>query len=300
VIRHSTFSVAAVVAAFGLASTPLAGAAQGRQQSGDTASVPRALAEALMDPFGMLTMMGGQPRLVVAALPAKLAKRLWVPPGSKVLGGLESEPVGVAVIRSSLSQESLIAGYRREQLKLGWNAPPERSLMTTMGFQPAPGSQSPDTPDVTVCSAATSLGISVRSVGPGLSEIRATAVDDMGGGRCTPARADGGPGGHFPNHPTLVNPPGSSDTDIKCSFWNSSAGMGGPDLRTTMTLESILAHYGKQLTDSGWVQTSGQTIGRSWVRKDSTGTWQINLSVRADSGASGCVDVGMEVRGRRP
>jgi hypothetical protein len=39
-----------------------------------------------------------------------------------------------------------------------------------------------------------------------------------------------------------------------------------------MTPEALLDHYGRQIIDSGWTAAPGQILGRTWTKKDSTGT----------------------------
>jgi hypothetical protein len=287
---------AAFVAVGSLALGPVATAAQVRRLSDSSDSVPRALADALLDPIGMMRVVsGGRPRLVVGALPTGLAQRLWVPVGASVLGGIESSGLGVAVIHSTMTQDSLLAGYRREQVRLGWS-PPNNAGNATFGFVPAPTSGLPtDRMDgVVFCSTGTTLTIIVAAAEPGMSEIRATAVNN-GADVCRPApprpviAAD---------YPTLVNPPGTGAGFAPgCPSWNYASGGGTTRLQSSVPLDSILAFYGRQLTAVGWTATAGETATRSWIHRDSAQrSTELTLMARSENG---CVEVRMDVRGRR-
>src|SRR5262249_22805152 len=117
--RHSSFRIAGVsaaAAALAIWHPAIAGAQPRRLATGGASdSVPRALAEAVMDPLGYMRMFGGgRVRLVVGTLPSALMQRLWVPPGSTILGGIESSGFNTAIIRSPLTEDSLKNGYRRQ------------------------------------------------------------------------------------------------------------------------------------------------------------------------------------------
>ena len=64
-----------------------------------------------------------------------------------------------------------------------------------------------------------------------------------------------------------------------------------------MPLDSILAYYGKQLADAGFAGAAGETVTRSWIRRESAEkTTELTLLARSENG---CVELRMEVRGRR-
>jgi hypothetical protein len=85
----------------------------------------------------------------------------------------------------------------------------------------------------------------------------------------------------------------------------SSTQTGGTQtkLRTPLSPEALIDHYGKQLADSGWkpMQAGGNVMGRSWTKPDSTGApMELTLLVTTLADAT-CRDVNIEVRStRRP
>jgi hypothetical protein len=306
-MRHSSFLIVSVVAASATAASPGTLHAQVRRLTDVSAdSVPKALVEAVIDPIGTMRMMAGgaRPRLLVGTLPSGLAQRLWIPPGSTVLGGIESSGFGIAIIHSAMSEDSLNAGYAREEPRLGWTLPPARTVAgPAMGFVQAPTTLAVGSGVVEgglFCSGGTTLSISVSPIDPLMREIRATAMN-LGDARCQPAAASRVIMPNRPNYPTLVNPPGSGPGYANCSSWNSMGGGGTTRLQTGMSADEVLQHYAKQLTDSGWTPGPDQTVSRSWSHRDSTGTLtQVTLTARLAPASPGCVEVQMEVRSRRP
>lgn len=303
--RYSNLHIAVRAALAMLAVHPAAMRAQAHRLSDASDSVPRSLAEAIMDPLGMMSMYaGGRPRLLVGTLPAGLTRRLWVPPGSTILGGIESSGFGLAVIRSPLPRDSVSAAYRLEQPKLGWTLPHDPSPMPMMGFVSVPPQAGVDDNGALIfCSGGTTLTIAVTTIDPLTWEIRATALD-LPNDRCravTPPPPRVFQVGR-PQYPTLVNPPGSGNGFApNCSSYNSSGFGGTTRLQTTMTLDQLFAHYGKQLADSGYTPGASQTVGRSWTRRDSTGTLtELMLTARTQAATPACVEIQMEVRTRRP
>ncbi len=256
-----------------------------------------------MDPIGYTQMIAGsRPRLVVGALPSALAQRLWVPPGSTILGGLESSGFNVAVIRSLLPEDSLKRGYRREQLSLGWAPPTAAAQRAIMGFVPAASAPAGDDEPGVLCSGGTTLAISVKTVDFSTQEIRAVAMN-IPDARCqSPAAPRQAQSTFRAQYPTLENPPGSGNGFMPngCPGWNSTGGGGTTRLRTRMAVDDVFAHYGKQLADSGWTPANNETVARSWTRRDSTGALvQLTLTARTQATSPECVEVQMEVRSRR-
>ena len=300
--RHWSFLI---VAALTAVVRPAQASAQVRRLTDVPDSVPRALVEAVIDPVGAMRIVSGgaHPRLLVGTLPSGLAQRLWIPPGSTILGGIESSAYGLAIIHSPMSEDSLNAGYRREQPRMGWTLPRERTQVAVMGFVPAPTTVSlgGDVVGGLFCSGGTTLTISVTPVDPLTREIRATAMD-LADQRCQPPAAPRPVPFGRPQYPTLVNPPGSGNGfSPGCSYWNQTGGGGTTRLQTTMNADDLLMHYGKQLVDSGWAPGTNQTVSHSWTRRDSTGTLtELTLTARLQPASPACVEIQMEVRSRRP
>ena len=282
---------------------PALAPAQGMQDS-----VPRVLVEALIAPMampGMPAFEGGRPRLIVGRLPSGLAQRLWVPPGATVMGGIESSGAGVAILRSSLPEDSLVAAYRREQLTRGWTTPRPRTAPTPMsGFAPAAGSPEIDLgPGLAFCSGGTLLNIEI-STRDNAREIRANAIS-IGQNLCALQVPRPDPVASFPREqqPVLNNPPGSGDGSGRtCARWSTSAPGGTTRLATPVGLDQILSYYGRQLADSGWTPDDGrQFMTRTWSRRDSTGAFhELTLTAQTRAVAPTCVEVEMRVLVRRP
>lgn len=307
-MRLSSFLIVTLGVVLAASAAPGDAGAQVRRLTDVPDSVPRALVEAVIDPIGSMRMIGGgaRPRLIVGTLPSGLAQRIWIPPGSTILGGIESSAFGLAIIHSPMSEDSLNAGFAREQPRMGWTLPHEHAPVGgTMGFIAAATTVSVGgslVPAGLFCSGGTTLSISVTPLDPLTREIRATAMDGLDR-RCQPApaapRVIPFP---RPQYPTLVNPQGSGNGFANtCSNWNSAGGGGTTRLQTRMNADDVLLHYGNQLADSGWAPGENQTVARSWTRRDSTGALiELTLTARLHPSSPGCIEVQMEVRSRRP
>jgi hypothetical protein len=218
-----------------------------------------------------------------------------------ILGGIESSGLSVAIIRSPLPEDSLKNGYRHQQLTLGWTAPQARPQTPMMGFVPAASASVVDDGS-TFCSGGSTLSIAVTTVDFSTREIRAMAlnIQDL---RCQSSIAPRPTPPPFRSqYQTLVNPPGSGNGffTADCQPWNTTGGGGTTRLHTTMTLDDVFAHYGKQLTDSGWTAITNETVARSWTRRDSTGALvQLTLTARTQANTTGCFEIQMDVRSRR-
>jgi len=99
-------------------------------------------------------------------------------------------------------------------------------------------------------------------------------------------------------YPTLFNPPGAMDGMLptgNCSGNYSGTGTS-TTLRTSMTPEAVLEHYGRQILDSGWA-AGGVIAGRSWTKKDSTGApLEMSLTVSQASPDGGCQRVDLQLK----
>lgn len=237
---------------------------------------------------------------MVGALPSGLVQRLWIPPGAVVLGGWQSSGSGLAILRSKLSKDSLQAAYRREQPRLGWTARPRTQVTPMGGFAPAPNSRLDPDAGLIFCAGGTTLTV---DIGPaeGFQEIRALAFA-VGEYLCSQRREPEVARFQRPEYPTLNNPPGSGDGwGRSCASWNSGGGGGGTRLTTTARLDEIMAHYGKQLTDSGWTLANGQSLSYAWTRRDTSGNFvELTLTARSRASNPDCVEVDMRINGRRP
>jgi hypothetical protein len=101
--------------------------------------------------------------------------------------------------------------------------------------------------------------------------------------------------------PTVFNPPTATDARMTGDCSSSVMGsMGtGATLRTSLTTEALLDHYGRQLQDSGWTAAGERAsiIGRSWTRPDSSGTpVETVITVATPARDTGCRELNMQVR----
>jgi hypothetical protein len=76
---------------------------------------------------------------------------------------------------------------------------------------------------------------------------------------------------------------------------------GSTRLSTSMPVDQVLAHYGKQLADSGWTPvTDQQLVARYWTRRDSTGFRELTITARVRAETPQCVELEMRVNGMNP
>ena len=136
-----------------------------------------------------------------------------------------------------------------------------------------------------------------------MQEISAQAMG-LGRGLCDPPRPE--PVEEYTgrrNYPRLINPPGTGNgMGSDCVRWNFGGGGGSTHLSTSMPLDQILAHYGKQLADSGWTPvTDQQLVARYWTRRDSTGAFrELTITGRVRAERPQCVEMEMRVNGMSP
>jgi hypothetical protein len=269
------------------------------QQTRVSDSLPREFVEALLR-SSMGFFPGSGSRFVVGAVPTSLAPYLFVPANARVLGGIESPTLTVAVLSVPMSYDDVRMTYQREQQKLGWTPPPSFEAMRGWGFMPAPGTMSGGS-GLEFCHIGQSLEISVNSESTGMSQLTATVRGF--GGRCSmEVRAGGRPPG-VADLPTLTNPAGSAMNPQTCTsgpFMTTGAGGTAERLQTSLTPQQLLDFFARQLSDSGW--TAGQTtttIRRTWTRPENTTGIVSELTVTAGpllNSPVGCHEVSMQLR----
>ena len=275
--------VALVVAAIllaGAVGAPSA-AAQGVQPGGQPASVPTELALALAAGGGLGTT--GTPELLVGVLPQQFTARVTAPRGARVVGGAASGNSVLAVLAIPTSSDSAMAHLERELRAQGWTAP-DFGMGSGGGFRPAPGERTAmtgmrsmlckegnllslwpvreETMSTTIVARLNTLTAGGPATGP--CAIRVQVASAISGS--APVRR--------PPFPTLFNPPGSGDPYANSRCRPDGGSMGTQtELRSAMTAEEILDHYGRQLQDSGWTapKPGSPIVGRVWTRKDSLG-----------------------------
>lgn len=263
-------------------------------------SIPVELAMALVAVGGF----GGEPQILVGAMPGWMADRIVMPPGARVLGAAFVGATTVAILRVTNAGDSVIADLARALPERGWKAPPPPPNYGG-GFRPASMNRSRPGPVTTVslCGDRQQLTASLgrRRAAEAIVVYRISGL--TGYGTCSPPPV---PPGMTPNPwPTLYNPAGAEEQMAGGECNQFSVGMRNTQttIRTEMTPDAILEHYGRQLADSGWKSGEGSSsLTRTWTRPDSAGAPAVlSLTVSTSTLGAACRDVNLQVRPpRRP
>lgn len=256
-------------------------------------SLPRDLVEALLRPYyGFYPASGST--FVVGHVPASLAPYFFVPPGSRVLGGIESPSTTIVVLSTSMSAEELRTAYRREQLRLGWTPAPATGYRG-WGFVPAPGASQDG--GLVFCHIGQSLQITPFQ-SPS-QPLTVTATVQNYGSQCS-AQARMMTPSTVMELPVLLNPEGAAMNDRIClgSTTAFSGGNGsGERLQTTLSPTQLLDHFSRQLADSGWSASPPVAgVRRVWTRPDTgSASRELTLTITPLSSA-GCQDLSLQIR----
>lgn len=256
-------------------------------------SLPRELVEALLRPyFGFYPGSGSA--FVVGRVPASLAPYFFVPPGSRVLGGIEGPSTTVVVLSTPMSTEELRAAYRREQLRLGWT-PASGPGYRGWGFVPAQGA-SPDG-GLVFCHIGQTLQITPYQ-SPSQPLLVTATVQNYGSQCSTQARMMSPSVGM--ELPVLLNPQDAAMNDRVCLGSNTTLGGGngtGERVQTSLSAPQLLDHFSRQLADSGWSASPPLAgVRRIWTRPDTGGTMrELTLTITPLS-AAGCQELSLQVR----
>jgi hypothetical protein len=271
-----------------------AGSAQEPRPLPRAESVPIELATALVSSGGL----GGEPQILVGAIPGWVTNRIYVPPSARVLGSAFIGTSVVAVLNVTDEPEAIIATLKRELGTRGWKAPPTPNS-SFGGFRPAPVADAMLT-RFTFCQEQQYLsGTAARRQGLYTEVIVRLSTFSGNFTVCNPPQVSSGA---FRNpYPTLFNPAGAIDAR---SMGDCASTITGPNststlLRTAVAPEAILDHYGRQLADSGWKDASDKAsvVARSWTRTDSTGApVELTLSVATSARDASCRDINLQVR----
>ena len=276
----------------------LAGRAQEPRRLVQADSIPIELATSLISAGGL----GGEPQILVGALPGWIANRLYIPSNARVLGAafLNSSVVGVMSVPDA--PEAIIADLKRELAKHGWTPPPPFPSYGG-GFRPASQNQmtynSTSPTNATFCGDQQVLTVSaVRRRGT-TTQVTMRASPTSNQGVCNPPQPQAGM--NRSPLPTLYNPPSAGDgrMAIDCSNGFSGSNGTGAILRVAMDPDALLSHYARQLQDSGWHASSERAtiVGRSWTRPDSTGTpVDLTLMVTTSPRDSTCRELSLQLR----
>jgi hypothetical protein len=314
-------------ARFAFAMLAIASSARGQEPRAlADQTVPRELAEDLLSGLGGRT----PPVIIVGALPAGLAGKLFVPPGARVLGGTTNttpvspgQPSGntssTAVIVTTIPVDSIVSVYSREQVKLGWSVF-DRSQVGTSGFGfrdattvpgGGPGGALPS--PLVMCGNGQTLLLMFDRTRTSETKVFASASSSnmcsmmqqqIGVTGSVAVRTSSGPipmgaGGPAIRWPVLVNPPNARSFNA-CPPENFSSNGMSAELSTPMTVDELFAHYGRQLADSGWKENGPATATRTWTKTDSLGGRQdLDLIIKKYPDAPRCRRLLIQTRIRR-
>ena len=285
----------AVLALLCAAGVPSIGSGQEPRRLATSDSIPADLASALISAGGL----GGDPQILVGALPGWITNRIYIPANARVLGSAFNGQTVVGVLAMPDEPEAVIAELKREMPARGWKAPPPQPSYGG-GFRPAVSAPmvGPRT-SFMLCGDQQMISTSAsRHRGTNTLVILRVSPQTGQYGLCSPPPM---PTGMMRSPlPTLFNPTGAVDArmngDCGASFGGSSG--TGTNLHTAMTSDAILSHYAKQLQDSGWQAASaGAITGRTFTRTDSAGApVELSLTIARSPRDSTCRDVNMQVR----
>jgi hypothetical protein len=244
--------------------------------------------------------LGGDPQILVGALPGWVENRVIIPANARVLGAAFIGTTVVAVLRSSDSPEGVVATLKRELPSRGWKAPPPQPSYGG-GFRPA--AMAPTSPDaatrVTFCGDQQVLTVSAARHQGVNTDVTMRLTPAANYSVCTPQPM---PAGMIrPLYPTLFNPANAGEGRGligDCVMSMASTGTN-TTLRTAMEPTALLEHYARQLQDSGWsaAPTGGSIVGRTWTRTDSAGNpLELSITVATSPRDVACRDLNLQVR----
>lgn len=288
-------------AALALALFAFLSATAASQNSGPPELIPRELAEALLAVGGP----GRTPTILVGTLPPTVESKIVLPAGATVVGGMTSSvgsAVGILLLDGPLN--SVSQQVHSDLLKAGWEPQESRANMfMATSFIDAPSTQARAMigNEGSYCGRGGTLG--VRFDPRGYSQTRLT-VTSMAINQCAQMREmmrGAGMGMERGKaRPVLVNPAGARTQEGSCPNYNSGMGDRGTDLISQLSPQDILAHYAKQMADSGWTAGPSSAFG-FWTRTDTSGmVYEYQISVQTYANMPMCRKVIGDLNGRTP
>lgn len=276
--------------------------AVGAQAGPPSELIPRALVEGLLS-----SVYGGTnarpPEIVVGALPPAIQSKLILPSDARVLGGMIGVNSSTAIVMLSGPLNSVGDAFSKGLLANGWEVM-DQAPMRFYGseFIDAPSGQRRTVSGApeTYCGKAGTM--MVRYEPDGFTQTR-VILTTYGVNRCAEMRdmmlrSRMSMGGARENRPTLVNPGAARNQQGICPSYNSGFGGQGTELSSAMSPQDILAHYAKQLADSGW-KSAGTGVTAAWTRTDTSGVVsEYQITVRDYPLVPVCRKVESELRAR--
>jgi hypothetical protein len=262
-------------------------------QAGRDALIPRELAEALISRagYGM-----SRPEIVVGTLPQTIATKIKLPMGARILGGMTTQEGATAIVVIDGALNTAAEQFHRDVIAQGWEVPVD----DPMDFMRSEFVDAVSTsrrmarngmPEM-YCGRAGTLMVSYQPEGIQHTQV---SIGTSGVNRCAEnrdmmMRSRMGMGGD-PKRPKLVNHPAARNSPGVCPQYNMGMGDRKTDLGSQLPPSDILAHYAKQLADSGWAQI-GTTVAAIFQKRDTTGAMQeYQLLVHAPTESPGCRSV---------
>jgi hypothetical protein len=272
--------------------------------------IPRKLAEALLasSPYGMAMGSSARPVIQVGNLPATMNPKVTLPPGAKVLGGVDMGEMSTGIVILDGPLTTAAQNFADALLSTGWEVMDQGPRMFFGGdeFIDPPGAQrkviagAPET----YCGRAGTL--MTRYEPEGIQQTRLT-LTSMRVNRCAQMREqmlqsrNMGMSSRDVNRPRLVNPPGARNQEMQfCPNYNMGMGGRGAELNSQMTPQDLLTHYAKQMADSGW-KVDGTGVTTAWTKADTAGVLtEYQITIRTTVQNPMCRKIESELRARRP
>jgi hypothetical protein len=270
---------------------------------------PRRLVAPDSIPFDLtaaLAAAGGfaaEPQILVGAMPEWIANLLYVPSGARVLGSAFLGTTVVAVVTMPVASDSVLPGFRRELSQRGWKAPPPPTNYAG-GFRAPPTAIDGSNTRLILCKDDQTLTVTAARRGSAATNVTFRSVGSVAYSVCRPMRMP--PQVSRSPLPILVNPPAAIDarTTGECSSLYSGTLTNATNaiLRTPLSADSLLVHYGRQLRDSGWTATADKPtiVGQTWTHPDSLGArTEATITVTIPDRDPGCRELNLQIRSVR-
>ena len=274
--------------------------------------IPKELALALI-PFGGTD--GGE--IIVGQIPPDLATVFTLPAGGRVLGSFVSLNYTQVVMTLPGNLDSAAAFARRSLVEHGWTPRP-MPMMRMGGLQY--GSQRNSLP-ATYCKSGSPDAISIATQFHGQTTLL-RLTRNTGSSMCDEARSSGIATSSFSTStgitgtpfvtieqrmaamPMASVPPLWSPGDVRASqVCRSPNGMGGESqeqpLRTEMSPQEILAHYGRQLDSAGWKPVTGTPASVAGTWENTAIGQEVTINVTKLPSQGGCYEVSLRATPRR-
>jgi hypothetical protein len=239
-------------------------------------TVPLELVEALLStPRSALP-----PAITIGEVPPPMKGSVFVPPDARILGGSFNSSGATVVLQAGTDPNALERLLRAENSKLGW-----KDLQLPGAGGSGGGFRDPAGPtNGIMCRSGTALTVTVTLIRAGESRVRmssdADGICSMMDRAATMSASAMDPMSF--RWPLLVNPVVSRGMQA-CPMVQSFGGMQTADLMTPMPLPELIAHYSRQLTDSGWTRANGEASMQAFTRQDSTTGTKLLLRIVAET-----------------